>query len=231
MAKTKENTLYFNFPIELLQGVISKQKSLQNFLNEVLYFHIYSHSKKIEDLAEYEETDLQRFERSAKFWSVKLGNSKTAFKQGEKIYKNNTCKVFTGINSDIFWDFYKNVKQDFDIECLIMFLAMRSIVGNKREVNTNKAFVTARMFGFATIGENIFNLPFTRYHWDKIIITLETDWNLKYFSSLGFRGFRIGINTTLENIIFNAETSKAKNKKSELKDRKKEILVKIRNSI
>ena len=48
--------IYFNFPIALMRGLLIGQKSVKSCLSDAMDFHVYSHSVKIEDLNEYEET-------------------------------------------------------------------------------------------------------------------------------------------------------------------------------
>ena len=77
---------FFNFPIMMLQGVLEGWKDKKEFLRDVLYFHIQSHAYKLEDLNEYEETEAQRFKRSAEFWEVEMqGCVESRYQRGESL--------------------------------------------------------------------------------------------------------------------------------------------------
>lgn len=122
--------IYFKFPIELLQGVILDEKEKTKFLNEALYYSIYAFSKELEDKNDYGEYDIQRFEKAAKFLEIRLGNLEKAFEIAESVYfDHDTSKCFVNLSKDIFWQFYKEEKSDFDWHCLLAFLALKSIIG------------------------------------------------------------------------------------------------------
>ena len=102
MSKIK----YFNFPIYFLEGfLINSQESLER----ILYFSLYSHSLKLE-LGSY----FENFQSSAKFYNVTLGDAAYACEQGEQLFDDQIPgypKV--GINTKIFWDYYKYQKSCF----------------------------------------------------------------------------------------------------------------------
>ena len=59
-----------------MQGILFGKKDKKEFLDNLLYYHIYNHYLKLEKIYEdgeiMEETDLQRFKRSASFWGIKI---------------------------------------------------------------------------------------------------------------------------------------------------------------
>ena len=224
---------YFNFPVALMQGVLAGQKTVQSFLSDAIRFHVYSHSIRIEDLNEFEETDLQRFKRSASYWEVSFGNSTTAMNDGKKLFEKYAegCAL-VGINKDMFWDFHNGTKSSFQVECLIMFLAMRSILGKKKVVKTNNALLIIRMSGFKSAAESFPEELFAmnRYQLDKIKTELQTNWNLKYYSFYT-RGFYITFEMTLKELITYAEGKKLSVKEEVLKAEKKYLRDSIRNSL
>ena len=215
---------FFNFPIMMLQGVLEGWKDKKEFLRDVLYFHIQSHAYKLEDLNEYEETEVQRFKRSAEYWGVKMsGNIERSHERGaELISEFETSKVFVGISTDVFWNFYQNEKTQFEWECLAAFLALKSILGKKTFCKSNNALLYARMSGNESVTD-LHSLTFSRFHRDKIILKLEIEWNLKYYSRYT-KGFYFGIDTTLQDLIFFAEDRRESFKAKELKKSKDEIL-------
>lgn len=215
---------YYNFPVKMMQGVLEGWKDKIEFLQDVLYFHIYNHSQKMEDLNEYEESDAERFKRSASYWNVEMsGEINSRLKRGKKLIKDYADnKVFVGIGTEVFWNFYKSEKTDFEWECLVTFLGLKSILGHKSYCKSNNALLYARMSGNEKVtDDHVVNI--TEYHRNKIITQLEIDWNLKYYSRYT-RGFYFGIDITLKDLIFNAEAKRDNLKKLELKNSKAEIL-------
>ena len=215
---------FFNFPIMMMQGVLEGWKEKDEFLRDILYFHIENHAQKIEDLNEYEETEVQRFKRSAEFWGVKMsGNIERSYERGAELLEEfEKSKVFVGISTDVFWNFYQNEKTQFEWECLAAFLALKSILGNKTFCKTNNALLFARMSGNESV-KDLHSLTLSRFHRDKIILKLEIEWNLKYYSRYT-KGFYFGIDTTLQDLIFFAEDRRESFKAKELKKSKAEIL-------
>lgn len=232
----KSDVKYFNFPVQLMQGVLkSNQKIKKEFLSNVLHYSIYRHSVLIEDLNQYEETQQERFNRSAQWLHVELGNPKYALSEGmelNKKYKN--AKVFTGLNTGVFWDFYKNDKTDYQWEYLFAFLAFKSIIGKKQYVKTNNELLYTRMAGKEKVKEYqvLKGFSFTRYHLDKIKTELQTGWGLKYYSRYT-KGFYVGFNIDLETLIYEAEKRKDSMKAALLKEKKKAtvnaVLERIKN--
>ena len=215
---------FFNFPIQMMQGVLEGWKEKDEFLRDILYFHIENHAQKIEDLNEYEETEVQRFKRSAEYWGVKMsGNIERSHERGAELLEEfEKSKVFVGISTEIFWNFYQNEKTQFEWECLAAFLALKSILGKKTFCKSNNALLYARMSGNESVTD-LHSLTFSRFHRDKIILKLEIEWNLKYYSRYT-KGFYFGIDTTLQDLIFFAEDRRESFKAKELKKSKDEIL-------
>lgn len=215
---------FFNFPIMMLQGVLEGWKDKKDFLKDVLFYHIENHAQKLEDLNEYEETEVQRFKRSAEYWGVKMsGNIERSHERGAELLEEfEKSKVFVGISTEIFWNFYQNEKTQFEWECLAAFLALKSILGKKTFCKSNNALLYARMSGNESVTD-LHSLTFSRFHRDKIILKLEIEWNLKYYSRYT-KGFYFGIDTTLQDLIFFAEDRRESFKAKELKKSKDEIL-------
>lgn len=228
---SKGSRQFFNFPLMMLRGVLEGWKDKTEFLTDVLYFHIENHAQKIEDLNEYEETEAQRFKRSAKFWNVSMiGDIESRQERGaELLAAFEESKVFVGISTEVFWNYYKNEKSILEWECLAAFLSLKSILGNKRMCKSNNNLLYARMSGNES-AKSEHNLIFTEYHRNKIIFKLETEWNIKYYSRYT-RGFYFGIDVTLEELIFEAESKREKVKLKQLRNNKAEILKSWQNHI
>ncbi|AZA52053.1 hypothetical protein [Chryseobacterium sp. G0201] len=223
----KPDVKYFNFPVHLMQGVLrGNQQTKKDFLSNLLYYSVYRHSVLIEDLNNYEETDEERFKRSAGWFNVTLGNLKNSLTQGSQLYsKYGNSKVFVGFNTHIYWDFYKNDKTDFHWECLFSFLALKSIIGKKQYAKTNNQLLFTRMAGKEKVKDyqSLKGFDFTRYHLDKIKTELQINWGLKYYSRYT-KGFYAGFDIELESLVYEAEKRKDSMKTQVLKADKKNAL-------
>lgn len=223
----KTDAKYFNFPVQLMQNVLkANQKIKQGFLTSLLHYAIYRHSLFIEDLNEYEETEQERFKRSAEWLNVSIGNINSALCDGKELYSQyKKANVYTGLNTNIFWDFYKNEKTDYQWECLFAFLAFKSIIGKKQYVKTNNQMLYTRMAGKEKVKEYqaLKGFNFSRYHLDKIKTELQINWGLQYYSRYT-KGFYAGFDIDLESLIYEAEKRKDSMKINILKTDKKNAL-------
>lgn len=218
-----ESSRYFNFPIQMMQGVLEGWKDKKEFLKDVLYFHIQNHADKLEDLNEYEETEAQRFKRSADFWGVEMqGCVESRCQRGESLLcEFEDAKVYVGISTDVFWNFYNENKTDFEWECLFAFLALKSIIGNKTYCKSNNGLLYARMSGSESVNND--SITLTRFHRDKIICELENNWGLKYYSRYT-KGFYFGFDIGINDLVFEAEKRRKSTKEKLRNDEKKKAL-------
>lgn len=130
--------------------------------------------------------------------------------------------------------FTANEKSEFEIACFCAFTALKSILVSKLSCKTNKAHIHARMFGFRSIKEMPEHLEgyeakySTRRRMDRIILELELSWELKMFSN-HTRGMFVSFKLPLERLAQTCEFQKKKYKEKELKEKKKEALLKAKN--
>lgn len=208
----------------MMQGVLEGWKDKKEFLKDVLYFHIQNHADKLEDLNEYEETEAQRFKRSADFWGVEMqGCVESRCQRGESLLcEFEDAKVYVGISTDIFWSFYNSDKSQFEWECLVAFLALKSILGKKTYCKSNNGLLYARMSGSESVNND--SITLTRFHRDKIICELENNWGLKYYSRYT-KGFYFGFDIGINDLVFEAEKRRKSTKEKLRNDEKKKALV------
>lgn len=222
---------FYNFPIELLQGVFSGKQSEVEFLLNILKFHIFKKYLELPD-SEFEQTEEQRFSRCAQMWGFLIPREllEEFFNDAESLYYSlDHSKVKTGISIATFKEYFNNSKTEFEWNCLIAFLALKSILlfGKSRKSTNDMLF--ARMNGFATINEYVENgrCELKRFRRQRVITELETNWNLKYYA-MQTHGFYFGFEISLEQLMIIAETKKDENKKRILDEKKKKILEQIR---
>ena len=140
----KEDIIYINFPISLLKNAFI---DIKNTVDIIFGYAVYKHSQTLE----YGD-ELAKMKAAAKFFKINFGDIQKTISCAKDLQTNRLYDLKTpnvSINSDILWDFYKNKKTEFDIACFCAFCAIKSILGSKEYVKSNKGMVIARMFGDA----------------------------------------------------------------------------------
>jgi hypothetical protein len=118
-------------------------------------------------------------------------------------------------------------------------MAIKSILGMRRYVKTNKQHIVSRMFGYSSIkvigkvNEELFKKYSTRYQIDKVLLELELSWNVKIYSR-NIRGMYVSVGNkiSLDDLALEAESKKKKNRievnknnKSKAKERALQLLM------
>jgi hypothetical protein len=178
------------------------------------------------------------------------------FKQEKKFTPKQILKIGSEVSSEIkpkepivsckldhLEDFYNNDKDEYEKIQLISFLAIKSILGAKKLwVKTNKIHIVCRMMGYSSLKElpkiyseneyKLFNTYTHRYHIDKLIRTLELNWRIVVYSK-NMKGMCIGLkdSISLENLIFEAEKNREKNRIINLKNLKRDAELKAKLKI
>ena len=133
-----------NFPITILQGAF---KDIRETVDNIMGYATYKHSLGLDF-----GNESQRMKESAHFFCIKFGNIEMAMQKAKEIH--NSVKKgtpFASVRLKMLWDYYDNPKKEADIAYFCAFCAIKSILGNKEYVKTNKSRVIARMFGLADI--------------------------------------------------------------------------------
>jgi hypothetical protein len=135
------------------------------------------------------------------------------------------------VKMSIIWDYYDNIKSEQQLLQFCAYSAIKSILGQKPCLLTNKQHVVARMFGARsskTIPEDIHPLFYKymkRCHIDLLIEQLELTWGLKKITTPGLRGFYLSFKMGLTELALFAERQKLKNKRIELRQMKQDARV------
>jgi len=225
---------YFNFPVTLLKELFEDKDKV---LNDILYFALYSHSLKMDAEELYNNSELIKFKSAAKFYNVDLNGSdqtsKNKLKQGKALFDSlpaDSPKV--GLNISIFWDYYKNDKDEFDIACLSAFLALKSILGTKPYCKTDNAYLWARMSGNSKAMKDVSELSdgvkkyANNYQTVKIKTALREGWKLVTYSRYT-RGFYVSFTLDLPALIMEAEKRRKSTKEMQYKQQEKEIVSQV----
>lgn len=130
------------------------------------------------------------------------------------------------VNLHLVWDYYLHKKTDAQLAQFAGFAAIKSILGKKDFVLTNKQHIAARMFGATstkTLPEQkhpLMGKYQIRHHIDKLIKQLELSWNLKIMTSKGLHGMYMSFKMSYDQMAFMAESRKMKHKLNMIKDAK-----------
>jgi hypothetical protein len=217
--------IYFNFPIVLLQGFLLDHSKC---LNDIFDYAIYSYLEK------HHGGDLNEISEAEKEYWLTIGNKKRTYQNGRALHDSIPDNVpFVGIQKDIWFDYYKNEKSEFQKVCLLAFLAIKSILGKKSYWKTNFKLVFSRMAGYSHTIKDASELPkeliryYTyRYHSDKIIKELKLNWNLKQ-DGHRTKGFYVSFKMKIKDLITIVESNRKTKKEKEMKDREKAIRLEV----
>ena len=192
----------------------------------------------------YEILELYSIYRSSCFFNFeKTINPKQILKIGSKVSSEIKPKEpMVSCKFDHLENFYKNEKDEYEKIQLVAFLAIKSILGNKPWVKTNKNHIVCRMIGYSSVKElpnkfseneyKLFNTYSHRYHIDKLIRKLELNWRLVVYGK-NMKGMCIGLkdSITLEKLVFEAEKNREKNRIIDLKNLKRDAELKALNQL
>lgn len=223
------NKKYLNIPVPMLQDLHLNKNT---FLNNAFDVGVFLKSKGLTGSPE------KRYKDALHFLGVTQSTSvKTAISNAERIlYKMPGKYPTVGIEKEMYFDFYKNEKSDFDIICLSAFLGIRSILGKKPYDKTNKSLIHARMFGCITAK----NLPSKltplqekykiRWHMDKLMEELQINWHLRVLWNHN-RGFYLSFDLSYDEMALIIEKEKQITKIQQLKELKKKAIERARAQV
>lgn len=204
------NERYIQFPLFLIRDMfLNKQKSM----SKIITFGIYNYSRTFKNCE-------AKIAINDALESLNItGNIDYILKEGKKIKPHNDPQP--SINTSLLFDFRDKDKTEFEIAQLLAYIAIRSILGKRQYVKTNKAHIVSRMFGYASVNhlpvnfhgaiEALFKKYSNRYHIDKVLQALELNWYVLTYSR-NLRGLYVAMNDKieLEALIFAAEGKKRK---------------------
>lgn len=218
MKKNKSDRKYFNFPIPLLKGFlnnpddtysgISNNECLQNIIS----YAVCAEASKYTDL----KTPTDKLQQAEKYFGISLNTGYTRYyKDGRDLYYEFNGNPMTGISREVFFDFLKNDKTQWEKIQLLAFLAIKSIIGNQVYKKTTIKFLLSRMDGrakqvedFGCLSMSLLNHNLCKeYQFKKLINSLMDNWNLKYYSR-HTRGFYVSFDMEYEDLVYIAEKRK-----------------------
>lgn len=225
----EETQMYFNFPVQLLEGFMVDHK---NVLNNIFDYAVFAGTIDLKH-----GTELEKLKSSADYFSVKIGKPSKVLSNGEMLHDSlpkNSPRV--GLSLPIFWDYYNNEKTEFEKGCFLTFLAIKSIVGRKEYCKTTNNLIMARMEGKAKsifddseLSEEIYFF-YNRYQLTKIINELKSNWGLVYYSR-HIRGFYVSFKIDFESLVRIAEKARETTKLKKSKALENDIVKKVLESM
>ncbi|MEI7676944.1 MAG: hypothetical protein WCJ03_09205 [Bacteroidales bacterium] len=217
----KDDVKYFNFPIQLLSGLLDDSNDV---LNNIFDYAMYQQSLKLSG------TKTERFKAACEWFEMTVGNINKRIENGQELTDSipaNSPKV--GISKTMWFDFYQNEKTDFDKICLLGYLSMKSILQTKPYWKLDNKFWLSRMDGQVKavselwkLSEIIFKYS-TEYQTVKIKTELRNNWGLITYSRYT-RGFYVSFTLTLEQLVYEAEKRRKSTKDKQHKAAEKAAL-------
>jgi len=216
------NKKYLNIPLPMLKDLHTRSKQ---FFDDIFDVGVFLQSKTLVG------TDEKRYKDALHFLGVTQGSSvHNAVSNAKTILSRLPSKYpTTGIEKEMYFDYYKNYKDEFEIICLSAFLGSRSILGKKPYCKTNKNFIHARMFGYTTVKQMSAELtPIekkykTRRMMDKVLNELEMNWYLKILSNHQ-RGMIISFDLSYDELALIIEKQKQQTKIQQITEAKRKAI-------
>ncbi len=112
-------------------------------------------------------------------------------------------------------------KSEFELVCFCVCAGLKSMLGSKPFIKTNKEAVMNRSIVLGEENVDIAARYSTRRLWDKVVAHLTEHWGLKYYSSYT-RGFYVSFKMSIEDLAYKAETMKDKAKIEKMKQQQTE---------
>lgn len=225
--------VYFNFPISIIATYKDDPKgTIQNIYKFCLYERYLELTENSTSSELSDSNDLERFRISLGHYGFSTETNDHIFLKSKDIYETfikYKC-ARTGVKYSIIdrYDYdFENLS--FNEACFLMFVGLKSILGNSSYKKTNKKLLFNRMLGKNKSDIEVENLPCfikkyaSEYQFTKIIQELEIRWNLKYYSR-HMRGFCFSFTLDLRQLIIIAERNKESNKKKVFQENKSKII-------
>lgn len=141
----EDKNRFLDFPITIIQGFLKNPDDcLIKIYCYAVYKMVYSEEAKFNTIDQFSKA----FNSSPN--SALLDRIK---KEGDQIYNSfaGTKHVWTGIHIDTFRRFFQKERSEFDLVCLLTFIALKSIIQkDKVKRNISNEFLMSRMAGFET---------------------------------------------------------------------------------
>lgn len=232
----KPEDRYLNFPISFLNGFMNgPNQCFAMILAYNIYEKVYSEYATLDSLEDFIlNTEVETYELDLE----ELASL------GEKLYKatvkkeESECRKIpkVGISIGLFNDFFQVQKSDFDLVCLLAYLAIRSIIQKSDYRNIKNSLLLARMAGYSNIGHPIpeevyYWMVKSRYRRTKVLDCIRDRYKMK--TAFKARGITCSFSLSQEDLEYRILLTKTKKKNkgnSERKKAKERALQKLKNN-
>ena len=205
--KTLAKAEYLNIPVQLLSGfMIDTRKSIR----DIYFYSLYAHFIKIE-----KGTIKEKYKATCDWFNFQELDREENLKRGKVLFDRYQNSPMTGIDRNLYSEFNKLDKSDFEKACFLAYHALKSIVGGKTFQKVDNKLLWARMDGkTSTIGDASELSEEVRffsqeYQTLKIKRELQDNWGLIYYAQQT-RGFYVSFKLNLKSLI--TEVMKRKKK-------------------
>ena len=172
---------YFTFPIVLLKILHEDHRS---FADKAICWTVYNYAEtKLHGLPESE-----RVQMALSKYGVETENLAGWIRYAKRIHKDmEGSKVMTSIEKRTLFDFLENDKSDAEVDELLGFAALRSIIGTKTYCRITENYWWSRMAGEERTVKDLDQLPdrikrlSSEYQLKKLKRRLRDHWHLKYY--------------------------------------------------
>ena len=220
-----KDVIYFNFPIQLLDGFLESDEKARKCLKDVIDFTVIHHATT--STSDGSHTD--KIKIASNKFCVQLGSVTESIKNYKRIVESIPKPfVMTAIKKATYWDFYENKKTEFEKAVLLAHLSLKSVLIKHKYAKYNNLFFWSRMDGKAQAVKGKCELSFelqnwcTEYKTGKIIKELKRNWHLQYYAK-HVKGFYVSHTLSYGQLVEIAETRKIKYLDSKVKDRENKI--------
>jgi hypothetical protein len=134
----KEKYDFCIFPISLIGNAFA---NIKETISKIFDYCVYKHSQKLD-----KGSELEKMKQAAHIFGINFGRSLEQALIDAKSLQTDLKSPLVKIDKSRLWDYYNNPKSESDIACFCAFCAIKSIIGDKDYIKTNKQFILARMF-------------------------------------------------------------------------------------
>lgn len=214
------NRSYLTFPIALLKGAFH---DLPQACTDILAYCLYYHYTKKEEEGKDVDESLSEIPYET---GINYPDVHESFRRGKQVFTSLALGLpKTSVKKKIFFEFYKQPKEEFEIVCFLAYAAIKSIIQKQGHKKITDKFLLCRMAGNADQDEPLpdwIKKYDNRYQMNKIKKELQLSWNLNLYSTNTMRGYWISFKTTLMDLAVTAESRKRSLREKNLSEAKKQ---------
>lgn len=182
-----------------------------------------------------------------KVFGINIKDAARTYELGKELWEANAGKPFASFNADKCFEYRDEAKKEFDLIMFAAVAAVNSILGKKTSCKITRAFLLARMFGYAGTDDVPKRLPediapmfwkwTTEKRIDRIIKNLWDKWYYVTYSYHTGGTYVTPLSRhknkgeAREFLIEKAEMNKMKNKLKDIKDKENEIRTRFNQRI